>query len=161
MIEAISNTSPLIYLHRIEGLEWLPQIYDDLWVPEAVHEELREGRRLGYDVPDLEAITWLTLRNPVHMPSQWLALDLGPGELAAMALGLENPGRTLLLDDALARRTAKAAGLEVAGTLKILLEAKQRGLIEEVGTVMQRAIEAGLWVSPDVQDRVLRLAGER
>jgi predicted nucleic acid-binding protein len=51
--------------------------------------------------------------DPQSMPSEWLALDLGAGELAAMALALENRSRVILLDDALARRTAQAAGLVV------------------------------------------------
>ncbi|WP_207213844.1 hypothetical protein [Sorangium cellulosum] len=58
--------------------------------------------------------------DPRSKPSEWLALDLGAGELAAMALALEHPSRVILLDDALARRTAQAAGLVVWGTLKIL-----------------------------------------
>ena len=61
------------------------------------------------------------------MPSEWLATDLGPGELAALALALENPGRIVLLDDALARRVAEAAGLTVWGTLRVFLEAKPKG----------------------------------
>lgn len=66
------------------------------------------------------------------MPSEWLALDLGPGELAAMALALENPDMIVLLDDQLARHTAQAAGLSVWGTLRVLLEAKSFGLITKV-----------------------------
>jgi predicted nucleic acid-binding protein len=45
------------------------------------------------------------------------------GELAAIALALENPSKIVLLDDALARRKAEAAGLVVWGTLKVVLEA--------------------------------------
>ncbi len=95
------------------------------------------------------------------MPSEWLALDLGAGELAAMALALENPTRIILLDDALARRTAQAAGLTVWGTLKVLLEAKSQGLTERIGPVVYRLEEAGLWMSNEIKQRVLALAGEQ
>lgn len=81
------------------------------------------------------------------MPSEWLALDLGAGELAAMALALENPSRVILLDDALARRTAQAAGLVVWGTLKILLEAKSRGITQSVGPWVDKLADAGMWLS--------------
>jgi predicted nucleic acid-binding protein len=40
------------------------------------------------------------------VPSEWLSLDLGTGELEAMALALENRRHVVLLDDALARRIA-------------------------------------------------------
>ena len=31
----ISNTSPLLYLHRIEALDWLPKLGDKVWIPQA------------------------------------------------------------------------------------------------------------------------------
>jgi len=94
------------------------------------------------------------------MPSEWLTLDLGTGELEAMALALENPSRVILLDDALARRIARAAGLDVWGTLRILLEAKSRKLTESIEPLVNRLAETGMWISDEVRQRVLVLAGE-
>lgn len=45
MPEAISNTSPLLYLHQIGVLHLLPELFDKIWVPGAVVHELNEGRR--------------------------------------------------------------------------------------------------------------------
>jgi len=36
MVKAISNTSPLLYLYRIGGMEWLSKLFDEVWTPEAV-----------------------------------------------------------------------------------------------------------------------------
>jgi len=94
------------------------------------------------------------------MPSEWLALDLGAGEVAVMALGLENPEHIILLDDMLARRTAQAAGLHVWGTLKVLLEAKAQGLVNKVEPFVANLNDAGMWVSNEVRQRILILAGE-
>lgn len=94
------------------------------------------------------------------MPSEWFALDLGVGEIAAMALALENSNHIILLDDGLARRTAQAAGLQVWGTLKVLLEAKSQGLVEKVEPFITNLSEAGLWVSAELKQRILALAGE-
>lgn len=52
MLKAVSNTSPLLYLYRIGGIEWLPQLFDEVWTPEAVKNELQAGRSKGYDVPN-------------------------------------------------------------------------------------------------------------
>jgi predicted nucleic acid-binding protein len=127
MADAISNTSPLLYLHRAGALDWLGTVFGEVWVPRGVVEELHTGRELGHDVPVVPGQPWLRVVNARHTPSAWLALDLGPGELGAMALALENPERIVLLDDALARRTATAAGLHVWGTLRVLLEARLAG----------------------------------
>jgi predicted nucleic acid-binding protein len=160
MSKAISNTSPLLYLYRVGAIEWLPKLFDEIWAPEAVKNELLAGRNRGYDVPNPADYTWLNIIDPKSMPSEWLALDLGAGEIAAMALALENPSHVILLDDGLARRTAQAAGLQVWGTLKILLEAKSRGLVEKIAPFVTKLDEAGMWVSADVKRRILVLAGE-
>ena len=115
MPKAISNTSPLLYLHRIGALEWLPQLFDEFWTPSAVVAELQEGRRCGFDVPDPTLLPWLQIVEPRSIPAEWLALDLGHGELAAMAMARENPDRIVLLDDALARRTAPSCGASGLG----------------------------------------------
>jgi predicted nucleic acid-binding protein len=160
MPEAISNTSPLLYLHRIDALRWLPQLFSEIWIPTAVVDELREGQRKGYDVPDVNEYVWIQVVDPRTTPSEWLSLDLGMGELSAMALALENPTRIVLLDDLLARRTTRAAGLSVWGTLKILLEAKAKGLTESVEPFVKRLRDTGMWMSDDIRLRILALAGE-
>src|SRR5215211_5471245 len=71
------------------------------WIPEAIKNELQEGRSKGYDVPDPADYPWLNVVNPKSMPSEWLAL--------------EYRARIVLLDDMLARRTAQVAGLQVWG----------------------------------------------
>lgn len=160
MLKAISNTSPLLYLYRIGGIEWLPALFDEVWVPDAVRSELQTGRSKGYDVPNPDHYSWLDIVNPKSTPSEWLALDLGAGEIAAMALALENPDRVALLDDMLARRTAQTAGLFVWGTLRVLLESKSHGLIAEVEPYVVRLSHSGMWISGEVQQRILKLAGE-
>ena len=161
MAEAITNTSPLLYLYRVGALEWLPRLFSKIWTPSAVMIELREGQRKGYDVPNPDDYDWLKIVDPASVPSEWLTLDLGLGEIAVMALALENPERVVLLDDALARQIAQAAGLEVWGTLRVILEAKSRGLTESVKPVVKRLAEAGMWISDDIQRRILALAGEK
>jgi predicted nucleic acid-binding protein len=161
MSEAISNTSPLLYLYRIGALDWLSRLFSTVWVPSAVARELQEGQRQGYDVPNPSDHAWLQIIEPRSVPSEWLTLDLGAGELATLALALENPGRVVLLDDRLARRIAQAAGLTVWGTLKVLLEAKSRGLTESIEPFVNRLEDSGMWISEDIRQRVLALADEK
>lgn len=160
MPEAISNTSPLLYLYRGGLLEWLPALFGQVWVPGAVVRELKQGRKEGFDVPNPDDYPWVLVAEPRSTPSEWLAVDLGPGELAAISLALENPERVLLLDDALARRIAQAAGLTVWGTLRILLEAKTLGLTDRIAPHIDRLQEAGMWLSAEIRGRILALAGE-
>ena len=148
MSKAISNTSPLLYLYRVGAIDWLPIMFDEIWTTEAVRNELLAGQTKGYDVPISVNYPWLRTVNPKNMPSEWLALDLGAGELSAMALALENPSHIILLDDGLARRMATAAGLTVWGTLK------------GIEPMVYRLHKAGMWISDDIKRRILKLAGE-
>jgi predicted nucleic acid-binding protein len=67
---AISNTSPLLYLRRIDVREWLPQLFSEVWIPQAVVSELDEGQRRGYDVLDPNGRAWLRQVYPRQMPSE-------------------------------------------------------------------------------------------
>ena len=59
MPEAISNTSPLLYLYRIGVLEWFPKLFSEIWVPSEVVKELMDGQRKGYDVPNPRDYAWM------------------------------------------------------------------------------------------------------
>ena len=160
MYDAISNTSPLLYLYRGGIIDWLPRLFNEVWIPNAVVLELQEGQLRGYDVPAPKDYIWLQVVEPKVMPSEWLTSDLGAGELAAIALALENSNRLILLDDSFARRIAHAAGLEVWGSLRILLEAKAQGLTKVIEPFISRLQDSGMWLSDDIRQRVLILAGE-
>ncbi|MBC8228197.1 DUF3368 domain-containing protein [bacterium] len=160
MHNAISNTSPLLYLYRIGAIEWLPRLFGEIRTPRAVLDEVSEGRKRGYDVPLLKSYDWLKIIEPSSVPSEWLSLDLGAGELETMALALENPERVVILDDALARRIAQAAGLKVWGTLKVLLEAKEQGITKTISPHVEQLKSSGMWISEDIRLRILALAGE-
>lgn len=159
-MKAISNTSPVIFLHAAGLLAQIGELFEELWVPPGVIAELDAGVAEGYPRPDLTSLAFLRILNPSHPPSEWLALDLGPGELDAMSLALEYPNQVVLLDDALARRVAEAAGLTVWGTLRVILELKVCGAIASVAPTLDELVRAGMWLSQDVRTRVLRLAGE-
>lgn len=75
MLKTISNTSPLLYLYRIGAINWFPELFDEVWTPEAVKNELLAGHSKGYDVPNLADYPWLNIVNPKSMPPEWLALD--------------------------------------------------------------------------------------
>lgn len=52
------------------------------------------------------------------------------------------------------------AGLELWGPLRVLLEAKERGLTASVRPVLETLVARGMWISADLQGMILALAGE-
>jgi len=93
MLKAISNTSPLLYLHRIQTLDLFPGIFDTLLTTSEVRRELHKGRQRGYDCPDISRFDWIEVADARSMTSEWLALDLGPGEvIRPWPWFFDNPG---------------------------------------------------------------------
>ncbi len=159
-MEAVTNTSPLLYLHRTGLLHQLPKIFEEIWTPQAVLQELEAGRQRGYEVPLRKNYPWLKQINPAVIPPEWLFLELGAGELATMALTREFPDKIVLLDDNDARAVAKAEGVQVWGTLKVILDFKTHGIVKELAPIIQQLRGSGMWISDKIELRILRLAGE-
>jgi hypothetical protein len=153
--------TPLVYLHRINGLHWLPQMFDEVLVSSDVLEELQAAIFIGFDVPRLLDIEWVQFSDPqLTIPTAWMAIEMSKGDLLTTSLALENPPCVLLLDDGVARRAARLAGLTVWGTLTVLLEARRRELIPDIAHYVDRFEWAGMWISNDIRRRILALAGE-
>ena len=160
MRDVICNTSPLQYLHQVELLHLLPALFESAQVPPAVVAELAEGRRRGVNLPDLAGLPWVTVRAVRDRTLLPLVTSLGSGEKEVLALGLEAPDHLLVLDDRAARRYAIAVGLEVTGTVGILLLAKERRLLDAVRPAMDRLQRLRFRLSAATYRRVIYLAGE-
>jgi hypothetical protein len=138
----------------------LPALFGQVSVPEAVVVELDDGRRRGVSLPTLDTLPWMRVRAVRDRTLLPLVTHLGEGEKEVLALGLEQPNCLLLLDDWDARRHARALGLEISGTLGVLLLAKERGLLETVRQLLDRLQELGFRLNARTRRFTLQLAGE-
>jgi predicted nucleic acid-binding protein len=158
--EIICNTSPIQYLHQVQLLHILPELAARILVPPAVVDELREGRKKGIELPDITKLEWIEIIEPSSASALPLVTDLGPGETAVLALGLEVRNAVVVLDDAVARNVARAVGLKLTGTLGLLLDAKRKGIIDQVATVLDELQSLRFRLSAHTRTAVLKLAGE-
>jgi predicted nucleic acid-binding protein len=145
----IADASPLIGLDRAGYLDLLPGVFADLAAPPAVVAEF--GR------PD-----WLR-EVQVERPSEVVllrALTFGAGESEALAVALEHPGPTVLLDEKRGRRFAAECGIAVIGTAGVVLRAKQRELIPAVLPVLDALRDTGFRLSEALYQGTLKRAGE-
>jgi len=159
MAEHISNTSPLLYLHRAGELDILPCLYHEIVVPAQVQAELREGRRLGFDVPDTDALPWIRIEETVPVP-QVEAFELDGGEAAVLSLSVTRTDCVVLLDDGPARRAARSLGCHVIGTVGVLVAAKRVGVLAVVRPVLDKLSGLGFRMGPALRRSVLEQAGE-
>lgn len=148
----VADASPLIAFQQIGQLGLLQTIFTEVIVPPAVAREIQTS------VP---SVPWIVER-PLAQAIAPLVLraSLGAGESEALSLAMEVHADRLLVDERAARRAARALGLAVIGTLGVLLAAKRKGLITEVGSPLDDLLRQGFWVSPRLVRQALSAAGE-
>ena len=157
MHRVIANTTPLIALANINRLELLRELYGTIIVPQAVIDEIiREPAKQR-----VRNAAWIKVE-AIRDPSQkdFFRARLHAGEVEVMILAREQKADLVIMDDDAAKKTAKFLGLNVTGTLGILLKAKTEGYLEKVGPIMDEMILDGLFIGDTVKSYVLKEAGE-
>ncbi|TXH70792.1 MAG: DUF3368 domain-containing protein [Thiothrix sp.] len=161
----IADASPLIGLAKIEQLNLLQQLYQEVWIPPAVYAELKpDAKRAGSQIlkQALDA-NWLKVASQDHFSMevfQDLIQILDPGESEAIALAEILKARFLLIHERRGREIAKKRGIRVAGTGAILLAAKQQGYIESVSAELRALQHIGYRLSDSLVKTLIQLAGE-
>lgn len=136
------NASPLISLARIGQLALLQAPERDLRVPDAVAREVLAGpatdparQALEADFGGTPVTTTIDLR-----VVEW---GLGAGETSVLSYAIAT-GATAVLDDGRARSAARVLGVNLIGTLGVVLHARRVGRIESAATVLRALRDAGM-----------------
>ena len=87
-------------------------------------------------------------------------MQIDRGEASAIALALENPYFTLILDDYKARRVAERLGLEITGTVGVIVKAKLRGIIPTIKPFLNRIRKTNFRLTDELEMLALKEAGE-
>jgi predicted nucleic acid-binding protein len=155
----VADTSALVALAACDALSLLDQLFQDVRVPTAV---LRECTVPGK--PEAERLQGYLRGRVVEVVLKEFVIavaGLGEGELEAMALYKRLHADFLLVDDHRARKVARLNGIEVVGSLGILLRAKESGLVPKIRPLLAAIQAAGVHYSEHLVDEALRLADER
>jgi predicted nucleic acid-binding protein len=156
----VVDASPIILLSKADLVNLLSACTEELLVPAAVADEIREG---GENDParqwlDADGGQFVDATGPVA--SEVAAWDLGRGESRVLSHALQHEGRTAVIDDGAARRCAKGLDIPVIGTLGVLVVAKKNGDLETIRPAISALQQAGLHASDDLVNHVLHMGGE-
>lgn len=156
----VVNTTPLIVLARIGRMFLLQAAGERIIVPAAVAAEVRVRGAADPAVQRLTESRWLEVVEAIPIPPRITALRLDPGEAAVLAWAVSHPGSEAILDDLRARRAAAALGVLRRGTLSLVLDAKDIGLVRAARPVIEELRHAGLYLSDRVMNEALARVGE-
>lgn len=156
-MKAVADTSPLILLEKAGCLWILGKLCQTVVIPPAVDQEwLRPG---GYELPGWLHVSDLTPE--AKITAEKLTEKLDKGEAEAIALFQSIGADLLLLDDLKGRKEAITRKLSVTGTVGVLVAAKRKGLIAELGPILDILKKQRYYLSDDLFAKALMLAGEK
>lgn len=156
----VSDTSPIRALAFLHLLDLLHELYQDVWIPPSVTDELaRQPEGLLLQSNDWP---WLKIQAPAnHGLVAELQKHLDAGESEAIVLAEEISATVVLIDELRGRKVAVRMGLETLGTLGILAAGKRTGRLAEVRPlILQLRDGRGFFLSDRLIERVLKDLGE-
>ncbi len=159
MILVVADTSPLNYLVQIYCQELLPALYERIMVPGAVIEELTHSKTPSVVREWLRSgPQWLEVRK-IRGPQSPALSGLDAGEAEAIQLAEEEHADLVLIDERKGVRIAQRQGLEVTGTLGVLLQAARRELVNLDSALLQLQ-STDFRYTPELFAQVRRALGE-
>jgi predicted nucleic acid-binding protein len=147
----IADTSCFIILTNIGELELLQKMYGTVVTTGDIAIEF------GEELP--EWIEIIPVKDTYRQ--QLLEMYLDKWESSAIALALEIPDSTVIMDDFKARKIAERLGITFTGTLGIIIKAKLQGIIPSVQPFLEKIQRTNFRLSAVIVQQALREAGEQ
>lgn len=153
--KVVSDTGPILHLNEINSINLL-KIFPEVFIPEEVNKELQK-----YKLKLEGSVKVLNLKLESKDNSKILldqyGLDLG--ESCAIALAIQEGIKCFLTDDFDARIVGKRYGLEVHGTIGIILRAFRNKLLNKSQAkekIISLRKSSSLFLTSDIISYVLK-----
>lgn len=137
-MKVIANSGPIIALAKLGLLSLLKELYGTVVIPSTVyHEVVVKGFQRGEeDAQDVNlAINFGYIKvediDEFGISEKINKLPVHDGEKSVIELYLKINADLALLDDRLARESAKKLGITVKGTLGVIIDAYRKKLLNE------------------------------
>lgn len=164
---AVSDSGPLIWLSKIGRIKLLKTLYNEVHIPEEVHNEvvtrgLNEGFSDALAIDDCIKQGWMKVKKLDESESKRCltiaehAKEMHLGEIQAITLAQKN-NALLLMDESCGRAFAKTWGIKVRGTLYVILRSLREETItrDEAKEALFEMINKGFRIEPKLLTRTL------
>jgi len=153
----IADSTCFISLARISKFDLLRELFGEIVVPQAVFDEVAKMGRNRPGQNELRNSDWIkTKAISDNLAVQALETDIGRGEAEVIVLARETKANLVILDDSKARSKAKALGLEVTGTIGILLHAAKEGRFRFI-PILESLLASGFRLKKMEYERIISL----
>jgi uncharacterized protein len=158
----VADTTPLIGLASISRLELLQELFEEVYVPQAVFDEtVTHGREESKAKLEVAKASWIHVVDVKDRLAVNVLLDeMDLGEVETIVLASEMNADWVLMDEKKGRRKLSQLNIPKIGTLGVLLKAKQLGLISLLRPEIEDLQKSGFAISSLVVEQILEAAGE-
>lgn len=164
MNQAVCNSSPIIALSSIKKLTLLTELFQHVYIPQAVHAEVLNTDNHAVGGTEVQAMletdcfSIYKVKNVEAVHRLYGKLHFGEIEviMAAKELSISD----VILDDLPARKLAETFLLQPIGTLGILLLAKKEGVITVLKPLLDELIDKNFRVSRKLYEQILKFVDE-
>ncbi len=159
MLLVVADTGPIRYLVEIGHIGILPQLFERIFIPSPVYDELRHPSapapvRAWVNAPP----AWLEVL-PVTVSDDPAFEALDDGEKSALTLGMTLGANLILIDDRKGAAVALRKGFQITGTLGLLTRAAQRGILD-LADALARLKRTNFHYRQELFDDLLKKYGE-
>src|SRR5258708_3481782 len=124
----VIDTSPLLAcIAGCGSLAPLQGMYEQVIVPREEIDEIEAGGPHGFGLAAFKAADWLRRWPSVVVPIPLLRNSLDRGEASVIQLALDAGISLVCIDEPVGRRLARLCGLQVTGSIGVLVRAKHEG----------------------------------
>jgi len=159
-MKAVFNSSPLIFLSKLNVIDQAVKLFAEVTVPVYVREEISRKEDIASDkVKDL-----LKSKDVVVVEAKNLRMvealsgKLGKGESETIVVAMEQLADFVILDDHVARQEATRIGLNVKGTLGIIRRLTELDIIQyELDKLYRDLSEMDFRVKRSIFDEIFKM----
>ena len=139
----VSDSTPLISLMKAERLDTLHKLFGDVLIPEAVFYEVTVNEDFPEEAEQIRNSDFIRVVSVEDEKSVLLlqrVTGLDRGESEAIVYADDNHADVLLMDEMSGRKVAQSMGLEIMGSVGVLVNACREGYltVDDVERAFQR-----------------------
>ncbi|MCG6795642.1 DUF3368 domain-containing protein [Geobacillus sp. YHL] len=159
------NSTPIIGLSIVGQLTLLSELFDEVYVPEAVYQEIVHNHApRHYGKEELKRLVSEGVFRLYHVKNRSLVESLygkfHAGELEVIIGAKELGAQVVVIDEHAARSLSKQFLLRPIGTIGVLILGKKNRKIAEVKPLLDTLLENGFYLSQRLYREALSLAEE-
>ena len=158
----ISDTTPIISLIKINRLDLLEKLFEEVLIPEAVYRELTTNALFENEAKIVKTSSFLktsSVQNRKSLQLLQAVSGLDDGESEAIILADELKSDVLIMDERKGRKVAEKLGIKITGTVGVLLQSYSENMIssDEIKTYLDQRKNSNIRLSESLIQKALEM----